>query len=684
MRANLIKKVLCGLWFFILVAGLNSVMYFLNSGMLLLIFLFFILIDLVLPKSGFILKIIISLLLVHRSYYIGSFFDPRWLSWLMQDIRPDMLVISKNGYAIVQPVTAMVLTLAAVILVQTLFSLLLIRGKAVTLFLCIGATLLTAVHLQQGTGSSWYIISFVVLGLIVKATIPLEIEGSFPLGRWLRILLVWVLVLTSLAAVLPDPGLDFADLFEGRGFIQDPSGPPGSGTAYNSYDGALGGPMEEDYTPALRLTSPESVYLKGETRWQYTGRGWASLSYIRENKPQMLPEHLEGKEIEITVQVLYPSGIIFAPRYPVSIELDGGRFQVYSPVGSDSIYPYEEYKYNAQLKAGDRYHAKVLLSADDPNFLRQLSNTGADSRYLSLANVSDRVQQLAQSLVQDKQNGYDKAVALASYLRYSHWRYSLDTNAPPAGEDFVEYFLFEQSTGYCVHFSTAFVILARSVGLPARWVKGYSYGDLQEDGSYLICNNHAHAWAEVWFDNYGWVPFEPTPGGAHLRPETGVSNPDGEGPTNPIDKEKPDPDTDPGKEPDKPKPIAAKQGNWWVYAAGGAGLAIFLAAALLLRRRSTRSGIRKLYARLQARLKIFGWQRRQWETPREHLHRVDSLPDRPRLAGFVSQFEDSVYGGAEEPPVQERRLGRRYSLPGLLFHRLTNTKGHSHRKKGIL
>ncbi len=104
---------------------------------------------------------------------------------------------------------------------------------------------------------------------------------------------------------------------------------------------------------------------------------------------------------------------------------------------------------------------------------------------------------------------------------------------------------------------------------------------------------------------------------------------------------------------------------------------ILVAAVLFLRRGRTRAGIRKIYARLQARLRIFGWQRRQWETPREHLDRVDSLPDRPALTGFVRQFEDSVYGGAEEPAKQGRRLGKRYSLPGLLIHRIsTRRKGH--------
>ena len=676
MHADLIKKVLCGLWFIILVAGLNSVLTFINSGILILVFLFFLLADLVLPKFGIFIKIALSLLLVHRNYYIGSFFNPRWLAWLSQDIGKDLLVISKQGLAVVEPVTAMVLTLATVILMQTLFSRLFFRGKGITLFLCIGAALLTAVHLWRGEGSPWYTVFFVMLGLIIKATIPLEMKGSFPMSRWLRILLVWVLVLTSIAGALPDLGLDFGDWLGEAGWIYDPFGPPSGRTGYGTYDGVLGGPLEKDHTPALRLIGPGPLYLKGETRWQYTGRGWETSSFVREMNLQMKPEHLGGKEIEITIEVLSATELIFTPRYPASIELDSGEFEVYLLAGSDSLYPYEEYKYCAHLKAGDRYRVNALLPADDPNFLRQLSNPASDIdvRYLSLDNVTERVQQLALSLVKDETNAYDKAVALASFLRYG-WRYSLDTKAPPVGEDFVENFLFEQTAGYCVHFSTAFVVMARSVGLPARWVKGYSYGTREEDGSYLIRNSHAHSWAEVWFDSYGWVPFDPPPGGAHLRPEVGVTNPDGEGPSNPIDKEKPDPDPD--YEPDKPKPAAGRLGNWWAYAAGGAGGMILVAAVLFLRRGRTRAGIRKIYARLQARLRIFGWQRRQWETPREHLDRVDSLPDRPALTGFVRQFEDSVYGGAEEPAKQGRRLGKRYSLPGLLIHRIsTRRKGH--------
>ena len=674
MHADLIKKVLCGLWFIILVAGLNSVLTFINSGILILVFLFFLLADLVLPKFGIFIKIALSLLLVHRNYYIGSFFNPSWLTWLSQDVGKDLLVISKKGLALVEPVTAMVLTLATVILMQTLFSRIFLRGRGITIFLCFGAALLTAAYLWQGDGSVWYVIFFVIFGLIIKATAPLEMSGSFPMVRWLGNLLIWVLVLTSIAWALPDPGLDFGNwLGEGVAWKYDPFGPPRGLVGYGTFDGDLGGALLEDETPALRVTSPVPVYLRGETKWQYTGRGWSSVSQVQEANPQLTPKHLEGKEIEITVQVLAPTELIFTPRYPLSIELDGGEFDVFYPDEVVPIYPFEDYKYSAHLKAGDQYRVTVLLPADDPDFLRQLSNTGADPCYLSLENVSDNVQKLALSLVEEETNGYDKAVALASFLRYG-WDYSLDTLAPPADEDFVAYFLFKQKTGYCVHFSTAFVVMARSVGLPARWVKGYSYG-VWEDGKYLVRNSHAHSWAEVWFEGYGWVPFEPTPGGAHLRPEVGVTDPDVIGPTTPIPEDKPDPNPGPEK-PDPHKPDAKKPENWWAYAAGGAGLVLIAAFVLLLWSRRG-GGIREIYARLQTRLKLFGWQRRQWETPREHLDRVDSLPDRPALTGFVRQFEDSVYGGAEETDKKQRRLGKRYSLPGLLIHRIsTRRKGH--------
>ncbi len=66
--------------------------------------------------------------------------------------------------------------------------------------------------------------------------------------------------------------------------------------------------------------------------------------------------------------------------------------------------------------------------------------------------------------------------------------------------------------GYCEQFSGTFAAMARSVGLPTRLVVGFTQGQLRADGLYHVAGRHAHAWDEVWFDGYGWVSFDPTPG----------------------------------------------------------------------------------------------------------------------------------------------------------------------------
>lgn len=99
--------------------------------------------------------------------------------------------------------------------------------------------------------------------------------------------------------------------------------------------------------------------------------------------------------------------------------------------------------------------------------------------------------------------------------------YSLDPGKTPSNRDFVNYFLLENQKGYCTHYATAGVILARMTGIPARYATGYVIvgkdfsGALQQsDGSYTIevKDNRSHAWAEVYLDGLGWVPFEFTAG----------------------------------------------------------------------------------------------------------------------------------------------------------------------------
>lgn len=107
---------------------------------------------------------------------------------------------------------------------------------------------------------------------------------------------------------------------------------------------------------------------------------------------------------------------------------------------------------------------------------------------------------------------------IASMLSLS---YSYQKDIPDSGStDPVEFFLKEQNGGFCVHFASAGVLLLRKLGVPARYVSGYKVnasefrrGTLQDDYGYecSVPDSDAHAWVEVYLDDYGWVPVEMTP-----------------------------------------------------------------------------------------------------------------------------------------------------------------------------
>ena len=93
-----------------------------------------------------------------------------------------------------------------------------------------------------------------------------------------------------------------------------------------------------------------------------------------------------------------------------------------------------------------------------------------------------------------------------------HATYSTNPGITPDGEDFNEYFLYEQQKGLCMHFASAGTILFRILGVPARYVEGYIVPHLAAGRMNEVLDSHAHAWVEIWKGELGWVPVEVTPG----------------------------------------------------------------------------------------------------------------------------------------------------------------------------
>jgi len=122
-----------------------------------------------------------------------------------------------------------------------------------------------------------------------------------------------------------------------------------------------------------------------------------------------------------------------------------------------------------------------------------------------------RVAELARTVTADATNNYERMRLLEEYLS-QNYSYTLSTVRPPADMDFVEHFLFETGQGYCVYFATAFVTMARSLDVPARYVEGFLVRGTPNDNGFInVYNSMGHAWPEVYFEGYGWRRFEPTP-----------------------------------------------------------------------------------------------------------------------------------------------------------------------------
>jgi hypothetical protein len=97
-------------------------------------------------------------------------------------------------------------------------------------------------------------------------------------------------------------------------------------------------------------------------------------------------------------------------------------------------------------------------------------------------------------------------------------------NPPPLGESAMDDFLFTTRRGFCEHYSSSFVYLMRAAGVPARVVTGYLGGEINPNDNYMIVRqSDAHAWAEVWLQNRGWVRVDPTGAVSPDRIELGVA-----------------------------------------------------------------------------------------------------------------------------------------------------------------
>ncbi len=132
----------------------------------------------------------------------------------------------------------------------------------------------------------------------------------------------------------------------------------------------------------------------------------------------------------------------------------------------------------------------------------------------SLTEVPDATREelegLTRRLTSSGQNDYDRALLIQNWFR-TEFEYSLDT-VEGNSDDALAEFLADRS-GYCEQFAATMALMARTIDIPSRVVVGFTPGEEIEEGIWLVTAHDAHAWPEIWFEDVGWVRFEPTPGG---------------------------------------------------------------------------------------------------------------------------------------------------------------------------
>lgn len=144
------------------------------------------------------------------------------------------------------------------------------------------------------------------------------------------------------------------------------------------------------------------------------------------------------------------------------------------------------------------------------------------ARYQRLPGTfNPRTQALADKLRAEHQDDAELARAVLRMFREQPFVYTLQP--PLLGRHSVDEFLFDTRRGFCEHYSSAFTVLMRAAGIPARVVTGYQGGQRNDIGGYYVVRqSDAHAWAEIWIEGQGWIRVDPTAAVAPERIEKNI------------------------------------------------------------------------------------------------------------------------------------------------------------------
>jgi transglutaminase-like putative cysteine protease len=263
------------------------------------------------------------------------------------------------------------------------------------------------------------------------------------------------------------------------------------------------------------------TFWRGETFDLWDGRAWRradprSQTLVGDGAAVSVPVDrfddgaLTGEAMRQTFHIRTEfSDVVFAAPSPVLVETAnrlGGRpdgtVVAFGGFGKGAVYTVTS---RSALPTADELRAADSKPVPAEVLDRFAQGSGVTTR------TTNRVRALALRITAPAATTYDKIMAFQGWLA-DNVEYSLDAPLAPAGaDDIVDDFLFRSRLGWCEQVASSMVVMARSVGIPARLSTGFVPGTKDSlSGEFVVRERDAHAWAEIYFPGIGWQPFDPT------------------------------------------------------------------------------------------------------------------------------------------------------------------------------
>ncbi|WP_042454727.1 transglutaminase TgpA family protein [Neobacillus dielmonensis] len=649
-----------------------------------------------------IIQIVFILFSINRFHYQEPFFQLSWLGSFMGDIVNNLILIGSRDWTRLSNEFRTLLLFILLWLMVYLVHYWLLRRQRIFLFFFMTLIYITVLDTFTVYNAGAAIIRTIIAGFAVMGTLTyfriIHDEKISPNSSFLK---KWMIPLTAMIAlsvligiaapkaapIWPDP-VPYLKTAANKGGEDGPNSGI-SRIGYGTNDERLGGPFIGDDSPVFQYEGYGKTYWKVETKDVYTGKGWVppGSTPITFWETDLVPVYSIPNTVETAEETAH---VTFNPSffatdfmvYPLGIE----KFEKIEPSGG-TVFNIDTTKekitsrekkitsYSVQFKV-PKYKADNLRKTT----VYQSSDMGEEfyERYTQLPEeLPQRIKQLTEEITAGKTNWFDKAKAVEEYFGKSEYIYDQKNVALPKGNtDYVDQFLFETKTGYCDNFSSSMAVMLRTIGIPTRWVKGFTGGDFiaysQGETSmqlYQVSNNNAHSWVEVYLPGQGWVQFEPTKGfsnGISIDYSTGQSSSSAETPIAPQVKkpnQQQEEDTK-GKQQESSfdwntvwTNVQTFLTNNWMNAALVVILLIILAAmlyrirgkwfpyVLMFRYRFKKKDetIGAAYMSLLSQLDRFGIKRKESQTLRNYAHYVDSFYSTREMTKFTHYYEQYLY-----------------------------------------